>query len=442
MASPLLLSPSASSLNTPSQSRKLPLNLIFFFFSVTSPVPLFAFLEYALTTTQTTFEKLPGSAIIQCYMKNSHQNDLGGFCWSSSYSCSRFGSCCIRRIARAIILFSLAMKSAFLFSYLENAESTLMLPPSPYHNPGDLAAVPIIAGPNGHKPKLVGLPKGTVNLASFNFTGPAGNEHIKQRAVETLRKCGLGSCGLPGFYGTLDIHMDLENDFLGIGILNHFLRITECGEGEEKEAGTANETEGIFQKDGGRADLPQLIELKYKYKYCLIFNETSNISNLLQLRCSQRTKLLLACHRGKKMGMGRDEIRKGACWNCGEMGHRGFKCKKPKGYLDAQKKGSGSGGCGNGDSNKKSTGSANAIFIYDSYFSPTSRNTFQLMGVDGTSEEEPIPTFAEIFPDPTLREEIYLEAQDTFFGFRTLTTARAHSNVGRPTVNDTDKANF
>jgi hypothetical protein len=64
------------------------------------------------------------------------------------------------------------------------------------------------------------------------------------------------------------------------------------------------------------------------------------------------------------------------------------------------------------------------------------------MGVDGTSEEEPIPTFAEIFPNPTLREEIYLEAQDTFFGFRTLTTARAHSNVGRPTVNDTDKANF
>jgi hypothetical protein len=60
------------------------------------------------------------------------------------------------------------------------------------------------------------------------------------------------------FFG-LDIHMDLENDFLGIGILNHFLRITECGEGEEKEAGTANETEGIFQKDGGRADLPQLV---------------------------------------------------------------------------------------------------------------------------------------------------------------------------------------
>ena len=67
----------------------------------------------------------------------------------------------------------------------------------------DLAAIPIIAGPNGPKPKLVSTGKTAVNLASFNFTGLAGNEHIKQRAVEILRKYGLGSCGPPGFYGTL-----------------------------------------------------------------------------------------------------------------------------------------------------------------------------------------------------------------------------------------------
>jgi len=59
-------------------------------------------------TTQTTFEKLPGAAIIQCYVKSSHQNDLGGFFWSSSYSCSQFGPCCIagrRWIIQESILF-------------------------------------------------------------------------------------------------------------------------------------------------------------------------------------------------------------------------------------------------------------------------------------------------------------------------------------------------
>jgi serine palmitoyltransferase len=42
-----------------------------------------------------------------------------------------------------------------------------------------------------------------LNLASFNFTGLAGNEVIKERAIEVLRKYGLGSCGPPGFYGTI-----------------------------------------------------------------------------------------------------------------------------------------------------------------------------------------------------------------------------------------------
>lgn len=67
----------------------------------------------------------------------------------------------------------------------------------------ELSAVPIIAGPTGHKPKLANTGKTAVNLASLNFTGLVSNEHIKDRAVETLRKYGLGSCGPPGFYGTL-----------------------------------------------------------------------------------------------------------------------------------------------------------------------------------------------------------------------------------------------
>lgn len=67
----------------------------------------------------------------------------------------------------------------------------------------DLAAVPVIAGPNGPKPKLLNTGKTAINLASFNFTGLSGNEEIKERAVDILRKYGLGSCGPPGFYGTL-----------------------------------------------------------------------------------------------------------------------------------------------------------------------------------------------------------------------------------------------
>jgi serine palmitoyltransferase len=67
----------------------------------------------------------------------------------------------------------------------------------------DLAAVPVISGPNGPKPKIASTGKTAINLASFNFTGLSTSEEIKERAVEILRKYGLGSCGPPGFYGTL-----------------------------------------------------------------------------------------------------------------------------------------------------------------------------------------------------------------------------------------------
>jgi serine palmitoyltransferase len=67
----------------------------------------------------------------------------------------------------------------------------------------DLASIPIVSGANGPRPKLVSTGKQVLNLASYNFTGLAGNETIKERAIETLRKYGVGSCGPPGFYGTM-----------------------------------------------------------------------------------------------------------------------------------------------------------------------------------------------------------------------------------------------
>ena len=77
-----------------------------------------------------------------------------------------------------------------------------LVPPLTATEQAELASVPIIAGPSGPKPKL-NNGKIVTNLASYNFAGLMGNEHIKERAIETLRKYGLGSCGPPGFYGTI-----------------------------------------------------------------------------------------------------------------------------------------------------------------------------------------------------------------------------------------------
>ena len=78
---------------------------------------------------------------------------------------------------------------------------------------------------------LTAKTKEVINLASFNFTMPpssAGTTNSPKNntdplpgtetAIATLRKYGLGSCGPPGFYGTIDVHLALEraiSSFLG-----------------------------------------------------------------------------------------------------------------------------------------------------------------------------------------------------------------------------------
>lgn len=49
-----------------------------------------------------------------------------------------------------------------------------------------------------------------LNLCTMNFLGLVGNPCIEASAIETLRKYGVGTCGPRGFYGTIDVHLTLE----------------------------------------------------------------------------------------------------------------------------------------------------------------------------------------------------------------------------------------
>lgn len=50
-----------------------------------------------------------------------------------------------------------------------------------------------------------------LNLASHNYLGLLEDEEILEDACKSLRKYGVGSCGPRGFYGTMDVHLDLED---------------------------------------------------------------------------------------------------------------------------------------------------------------------------------------------------------------------------------------
>lgn len=49
-----------------------------------------------------------------------------------------------------------------------------------------------------------------LNLATHNYLGLLEDKQIEEAAVKSLRKYGVGSCGPRGFYGTVDVHLELE----------------------------------------------------------------------------------------------------------------------------------------------------------------------------------------------------------------------------------------
>ncbi|KAH8299773.1 hypothetical protein KR044_005784 [Drosophila immigrans] len=58
-----------------------------------------------------------------------------------------------------------------------------------------------------------------LNLASHNYLGFLEDDDILEEACKCLRKYGVGSCGPRGFYGTMDVHLDLEDrlaKFMGL----------------------------------------------------------------------------------------------------------------------------------------------------------------------------------------------------------------------------------
>lgn len=213
--------------------------------------------------------------------------------------------------------------------------------PEPLVPKAELKEAPTIIGPPSIKPKVSqpGQPsdkaRQVTNLVSYNFLGLLGDQRIKDAATKALRVYGVGSCGPPGFYGTMDVHIDLEKSIaqtLGtesaIIYSQGFATITSviptfakradiivadegCSfairkglqisrstvrwykhndmnsletvldsinkEAKRRKAPLTRKficTEGIFQNDGSLANLKRVIELKKKYKYRLILEES------------------------------------------------------------------------------------------------------------------------------------------------------------------------
>jgi serine palmitoyltransferase len=55
--------------------------------------------------------------------------------------------------------------------------------------------------------------KDCLNLGTHNYLGLCDNADIIESAITSVKKYGVGSCGPRGFYGTVDVHLELEEHF-------------------------------------------------------------------------------------------------------------------------------------------------------------------------------------------------------------------------------------
>eukprot|EP00052_Salpingoeca_macrocollata_P003399 m.35651 g.35651 ORF g.35651 m.35651 type:complete len:473 (-) comp13280_c0_seq1:65-1483(-) len=182
-----------------------------------------------------------------------------------------------------------------------------------------------------------------INLATFNFLGFGDNKAFQKQAEQVIRKYGVGSCGPRGFYGTIDVHLNLETELAqffgaeeaiiysygfstiasvipayskrgdvifydeavsfptqrGLIASRSDLRpfkhndmnsledlLKKQAEDDKKNPKKAKVTrrflvvEGVYPNTGNIAPLKKLVELKYKYKVRLVLEESFSFGAL------------------------------------------------------------------------------------------------------------------------------------------------------------------
>ena len=285
------------------------------------------FLDYALASLQ----RIPGSAIAVRYIKSSYQDDpirslveLFLFIFAVRYLLAPTYSTKKTK--------NVPLSEQEINELVEDWTPEPLAAEETEVERSENERRPVIVGPSGPKVKL-GNGRTVVNMASYNHYNFANHPELTQKAVNTVRAYGVGPCSPPGFYGTMDVHMRSEADIAahlgmpaaiiyaqsfstissvipafckrgdvivadkavnfpirkGIQVSRSIVRWYEHNDMEDLERvlqrvvkeGQGKPltrrfiiTEGLFENVGDCVDLPALVELKMKYKFRLLLDET------------------------------------------------------------------------------------------------------------------------------------------------------------------------
>lgn len=287
---------------------------------------------HLIDTTVNSLQKIPGSAIVVRYIRSSYQNDpvrsavelflvifAARYLLAPTYSTKKVKN--------------VQLTEEEIDELVEDWTPEPLAAVETEFEKADNEKRPVIVGPAGPKAKLAGSGRTVMNLGSYNHYNFAANPDLTNKAVNTVRTYGVGPCSPPGFYGTQDVHVKSEADIAahlgmpaciiyaqsfstissvipafskrgdiivadkavnypirkGLQISRSQVRWYEHNDMDDLERvlkrvikegqGKALTrrfiiTEGLFENVGDMADVPRLIELKSKYKFRVILDET------------------------------------------------------------------------------------------------------------------------------------------------------------------------
>lgn len=290
--------------------------------------------QWAITRAISTLDGIPGSAVVVRYVHSSYQNDpvrsvfeLGlvlfaiYYILAPTYNPKKSGGNHVRLTENEIDELVDEWTPEPLVA--DNSELSQLDRNLPIFD-RDAPAGPKMKLKN-HGGKMV------TNLASYNHYNFSQDSELVDEAVQTIRTYGVGPCSAPGFYGTFDVHMGLEQQIAShfgtekaIVYSQSFSTISAmipafCKRGDiivadravnfpilkGIQASRANVrwykhndmedlecvlskivserrpltrrfivTEGLSENVGDMVDLPKLLELKRKYKFRVLLDET------------------------------------------------------------------------------------------------------------------------------------------------------------------------
>jgi serine palmitoyltransferase len=152
--------------------------------------------------------KIPGSEMFYKYCVSSYQNDPFRLCLELLLVLFMIWYFVAKRYSPTSTEVILTEKE--IQELIDEWEPEPLVGPLTDWEREELEKKPIVTGQVGLKVKTLDG-KERLNFASYNFLGIMNSESVKEKAIKALRTYGVGTCGPRGFYGTLDVHLELEN---------------------------------------------------------------------------------------------------------------------------------------------------------------------------------------------------------------------------------------